>query len=119
MTAAMPPDEIDSMRKVAQTLVDAENAWRTDETPTKWAAVERARQALESYIDAAELLRLLARLAEAEGLLEAVPLFHKGGYWSVADGATWTRLTGKDEVTTRALCDAIRAHLGARGKEKT
>lgn len=102
MTAAMPPDEIDSMRKVAQTLVDAENAWRTDETPTKWAAVERARQALESYIDAAELLRLLARLAEAEALLERC-LYH----WSPEH---LDSISGED-VGTR-----IRAHLG--GEEK-
>lgn len=58
---------------------------------------------------------MMAREATPEHypmLLRAVLLFHRGGPWTADDSRMWSALTGKDEATTRALCDAIREALG-------
>jgi hypothetical protein len=44
----------------------------------------------------------------ADRLARAVLLFHRGGPWSEADRATWRKLTGEDEATTKVLCDLAR-----------
>ena len=41
----------------------------------------------------------------------AVLLFHGGGEWTNAKREEWKRLTGKDEATTKVLCDYIRSAL--------
>jgi hypothetical protein len=48
----------------------------------------------------------------ADGLLRAVLLFHSGSPWDDGKQKEWERLTGKNEVTTKALCDSIRKSLG-------
>jgi hypothetical protein len=41
-------------------------------------------------------------------LIAAVLLFHKGGVWTPGDTEVWRTLTGKDEATSKALCDFAR-----------
>lgn len=43
--------------------------------------------------------------------LEAVLLFHSGGDWDEKKRSKWKSLTGKDEATTKVLCDLVRAAL--------
>jgi hypothetical protein len=45
-------------------------------------------------------------------VLAAVLLFHAGGEWDNERRALWKQLTGRDEATTRALCDAVREVVG-------
>jgi hypothetical protein len=45
------------------------------------------------------------RIRQLLKLPEAVVLFHKGGVWTVGDGERWRDLTGREEATSRALCD--------------
>lgn len=44
--------------------------------------------------------------------LAAVLLWHKGGGWGHEERARWDALTGREETTSRALCDVVRAALG-------
>ncbi len=44
--------------------------------------------------------------------LEAVLLFHSASPWTPEKQARWAKLTGEQEATTRALCDAVRRALG-------
>ncbi len=48
------------------------------------------------------------RAARHRNLLRAVLLFHSRLGWDAPTQALWKQLTGKDEATTRTLCDAIR-----------
>lgn len=55
--------------------------------------------------------RLIAAAPDLLAVTEAVLLFHSGGAWDPAKAARWTELTGSDEATTKALCDAARAAI--------
>jgi hypothetical protein len=44
---------------------------------------------------------------------KATLLFHSGSPWSHAKADEWKEITGKDEATTRVLCDFIREQLEA------
>jgi hypothetical protein len=35
-------------------------------------------------------------------------MFHSGRPWTAADLEEWKRITGTDQVTTKAMCDHIR-----------
>jgi hypothetical protein len=48
---------------------------------------------------------------ELVNALLMVLLFHRGGPWTAADSDAWVALGGGADVTTRALCDRIRAVL--------
>ena len=43
--------------------------------------------------------------------LRAVLIFHDGGEWTVGKRIQWRELTGTNEATTEALCNAVRAAL--------
>mgnify|MGYP001620023852 FL=1 len=55
--------------------------------------------------------RLIAAAPEMKDALALPLLFHAGGEWSGAKRATWKRVTGTDEATTKVMCDTIRAAL--------
>lgn len=65
--------------------------------------------------DAAKLERKLAQAQRhREELIEALSLpllFHRGGFWSAPEKERWMVITGKDEATTKVMCDHIRALL--------
>lgn len=48
------------------------------------------------------------RAARHRNLLRAVLLFHSNVSWDAEVAARWKLLTGKDEASSRSLCDAIR-----------
>lgn len=48
---------------------------------------------------------------EMTSALMAVLLFHGGDEWTDAKRREWKALTGSDEVTTKVLCDTVRAAL--------
>ena len=52
------------------------------------------------------------RIARMEAALRAVLLFHEGSIWDEERALEWGRLAGSREVTTRGLCDCVRAALG-------
>jgi len=54
---------------------------------------------------------LLEQNVELREALEAVLLFHSPPPWEEAKRARWQELTGKDEATTKVLCDRIREVL--------
>lgn len=61
---------------------------------------------LERKVDAAnEQRRALFNAAKA------TLLFHSGGPWSNARRDEWLELTGREEATTRNLCDFVREQL--------
>lgn len=51
--------------------------------------------------------------------LELPLLFHAGGPWSDEKTTRWEEITGKDEATTKVMCDHIRAIVAkAKGEER-
>lgn len=56
----------------------------------------------ELYYHEAEYVRRLERVARA------ILLFHDVGVWTPDELAKWRELTGRDEATTRVLCDLAR-----------
>lgn len=63
-------------------------------------------ESLGKRIDrAVEQRRMLKDIAKA------TLLFHSGSPWSAAKSEEWKQLTGRDEATTRQLCDFIREQL--------
>jgi hypothetical protein len=68
--------------------------------------------------DAVEYVRLdvatawiQAAIGPRASLALAVLMFHRGGPWTNTDRATWRGLTGRDEATTKVLCDLARRGL--------
>ena len=51
--------------------------------------------------------------------LKAVLLFHSGREWNDEARAEWLRLTGREEATTKALCDTVRDALSPKPCEST
>ncbi len=49
--------------------------------------------------------------------LQAVLLFFDGKPWTEEKHVQWYMLTGKSEVTTKALCDTVREVLREEGYE--
>ena len=45
--------------------------------------------------------------------LKAVLLFHSAGPWAEEQQRQWVELTGRADVTTKALCDSVRDALAA------
>lgn len=52
-------------------------------------------------------------LARVLDVLTLPLLFHQGGPWTEEDRAKWVAITGKDEATTKVMCDTIRETLAA------
>ena len=55
-----------------------------------------------------------ALIAAAPDLLaacRAVLIFHSGGEWTHNAEIDWIRITGKDDATTKVLCDTVRAAI--------
>lgn len=55
--------------------------------------------------------RLIAAAPDMYEALQATLLFHSASPWDCEKQNRWRELTGKDEATTRALCDLVRAAL--------
>jgi hypothetical protein len=56
----------------------------------------------------AEIGRDMAKLSDAERLARALLLFHRNGPWMPGDREVWFALTGKQECSSRVLCDLAR-----------
>jgi hypothetical protein len=65
--------------------------------------------------DAQEIIRLRARIECLESALlniARLPLiFHAGGPLTEEMRLDWQEVTGKEEITTKVMCDAIRAFI--------
>jgi predicted transcriptional regulator len=59
--------------------------------------------------------KIQVRLDDLVKAAKATLMFHQGGPWSQADRETWLELTGRDEASTRTLCDFVREQLGKAG----
>ena len=66
-------------------------------------------EAMKSTI--ADLEKLIDAGDEYRDALRMVLLYHSGSPWDAEKQRRWQRWTGRDEATTRALCDQIRALL--------
>lgn len=56
---------------------------------------------------------LAARVTALEGALELVLMFYGAAYWNEPESSRWREITGKDEATTKVMCDHIRALLAS------
>lgn len=56
----------------------------------------------------AELGRGMARLSTAECLARAVLMFYDAAPWDQEKQKVWKALTGREEATTKVLCDLAR-----------
>jgi hypothetical protein len=68
--------------------------------------------ALEREVEAFEVFAAANAMEFARDALQAVLLFHSGDRWDKEKSDEWRRLTGREDVTTRALCDVVREALG-------
>ncbi len=75
-----------------------------DWTDATWAGVDD-----DDMVNAK--MRLMGRA------LDTVLLFHSAGPWDKSRRASWKRLTGADDATTKVLCDLVRAAVGEPAKE--
>lgn len=71
----------------------------------------------------AELMRFNEGIAEHASeppkdagvrLIQAVLLFHRGGPWTPDDARMWREYTGREETTTKTLCDFAREVMDAK-----
>lgn len=56
----------------------------------------------------AEAEQLRERVRVLEDAVEMVLLYHSASPWDDAKTKRWERWTGRDEATTKALCDQLR-----------
>lgn len=60
---------------------------------------------------------LIASAPDLMEALEAVLIFHSDSFWSDDKHKRWKEITGKDEATTKILCDKVRQAIAkAEGK---
>lgn len=90
--------------------------------PGTYAITEAGEQRVaEMRVDvrqAVTLEQLAAKIEQANeqrrGLIKAAKatlMFHQGGPWSQANREAWLELTGREEASTRSLCDFVREQL--------
>lgn len=60
--------------------------------------------------------RRLRDIVRLQWAAELVLRFHSGAEWSDHDRELWKRRTGRDEATTKVMCDFLRSALAATGR---
>jgi hypothetical protein len=94
----------------------------SDARPADWGLDAEDRCAIRWALDRIETLRDAARRdREPATLLDAcrATLLFYGVQWTDAERQAWRNITGREEATTRILCDTIRAAIAAATKGAT
>lgn len=78
----------------------------TPRTDAVWNNIHAGASKRRAHAE--QLERENARLREA---LELPLTFHSGSPWDAVKERRWLEITGSEEVTTKVMCDTIRAAL--------
>ena len=89
--------------------LDCEKSELIDRAEKAEGEVKRLEHLLK--LSAAEVALMVRLRNQAHEALEWVLRFHSGKPWGPEDERLWRRWTGREECTTKALCDQIREVL--------